>query len=216
MHIAILTFDGFNELDSLISLGVLNRIRRPGWRVSLCCPQPTVTSMNGVVVQAQCLLSDARVADAVIVGSGIKTREIVADPKIMSALQLDPERQLVGAQCSGTLVLAKLGLIGKVPACTDLTTKPWVQEAGVEVLNQPFFAAGNVATAGGCFASQYLSAWIIARFEGEEAARAALHYVAPVGEKEEYVDRAMKNITPYLKKRLMPNPSFQRTASGDR
>ncbi|SPP63477.1 hypothetical protein NITLEN_10563 [Nitrospira lenta] len=47
-------------------------------------------------------------------------------------------------------------------------------------------------------ASQYLSAWIIARFEGEEAARSALHYVAPVGEKEEYVDRAMKNITPYL------------------
>jgi len=198
MHIAILTFDGFNELDSLISLGVLNRIRRPGWRVSLCCPQPTVTSMNGVVVQAQCLLSDARVADAVIVGSGIKTREIVADPKIMSALQLDPERQLVGAQCSGTLVLAKLGLIGKVPASTDLTTKPWVQEAGVEVLNQPFFAAGNVATAGGCFASQYLAAWIIARLEGTEAARSALHYVAPVGEKDEYVDRAMKYIAPYL------------------
>jgi len=197
-------------------VGVLNRIKRPGWPVSLRCPHPTVASMNGVVVQAQCPLSDARAADAVIVGSGIKTREIVADPKIMSALQLDPERQLVGAQCSGTLVLAKLGLIGKVPACTDLTTKPWVQEAGVEVLNQPFFAAGNVATAGGCFASQYLSAWIIARFEGEEAARAALHYVAPVGEKEEYVDRAMKNITPYLKKRLMPNPSFQRTASGDR
>ena len=54
-------------------------------------------------------------------------------------------------------------------------------EAGVEVLNQPFFAQGNVATAGGCFASQYPAAWIIARLEGEEAARSALHYVAPVG-----------------------------------
>ena len=198
MHIAILTFDGFNELDSLISLGVLNRIRRPGWRVSLCCPQPTVTSMNGVVVQAQCLLSDARVADAVIVGSGIKTREIVADPQIMSALHLDPERQLVAAQCSGTLILARLGLLDKVPACTDLTTKPWVQEAGIEVLNQPFFAAGNVATAGGCLSAPYLAAWVIARLEGEDAARAALHYVAPVGEKDAYVDRAMKNIAPYL------------------
>lgn len=30
MHIAILTFDGFNELDSLIALGVLNRIKTPG------------------------------------------------------------------------------------------------------------------------------------------------------------------------------------------
>lgn len=198
MHIAILTFDGFNELDSLIALGILNRVKRPGWRVSLCCPQPTVTSMNGVVVQAQCRLADAVSADAVIVGSGIKTLEIVADPLILSALRLDPSRQLIGAQCSGTLVLAKLGLLGNVPACTDLTTRPWVQEAGIEVLNQPFFAAGNVATAGGCFASQYLSAWILARLEGEEEARSALHYVAPVGEKEEYVARAMKNIAPYL------------------
>ena len=32
------------------------------------------------------------------------------------------------------------GLLGGLPACTDLTTKPWVIEAGVEVLNQPFNA----------------------------------------------------------------------------
>lgn len=198
MHIAILTFQGFNELDSLVALGILNRIKKPGWRVTLCCPEPMVTSMNGVVVHAQSSLAAVGSADAVIVGSGIKTREIVNDPTIMSALNLDPAHQLIGAQCSGTLVLAKLGMLGAVPACTDLTTKPWVQEAGVEVLNQPFFAAGNIATAGGCFASQYLAAWIIARLEGEEAARAALHYVAPVGEKEEYVSRAMKNIAPYV------------------
>ncbi len=43
-----------------------------------------------------------------------------------------------------------------------------------------------------------LAAWIIARSEGEEAARAALHYVAPFGEKDEYVSRAMRNIAPYL------------------
>lgn len=198
MHIAILTFQGFNELDSLVALTILNRVKKPGWRVSLCCPEDTVTSMNGVVVHAQTKLPDAASADAVIVGSGLKTREIVQDRALMSLLKLDPSRQLVGAQCSGTLILAKLGLLGSVPACTDLTTKPWVQEAGVEVLNQPFFAAGNVATAGGCLSSQYLVAWILARLEGEEAARAALHYVAPVGEKDEYVSRAMKNIGPYL------------------
>ena len=77
-------------------------------------------------------------------------------------------------------------------------TKPWVQEAGVEVLNQPFCAQGNVATAGGCMASAYLAAWIIARSEGRDAAAAALHYVAPVGEKDAYVANALKNIAPYL------------------
>jgi len=198
MHIAILTFQGFNELDSLIALGILNRIKKTAWRVTLCCPDPEVTSMNGVTLRAQSLLEDVQSTDAVIVGSGMRTREVVANPELMARLMLNPERQLIGAQCSGTLILAKLGLLGKVPACTDLTTKPWVQESGVEVLNQPFYAQGNVATAGGCLASQYLAAWIIARIEGIEAAAEALHYVAPVGEKDEYTSRAIENITPYL------------------
>jgi len=198
MHTAILTFDAFNELDSLIALGILNRIRKPGWRVTLACPTRTVTSMNGVVVHAQSTLAEACEADVVLVGSGMKTREIAADEALLSQLRLDPARQLIGAQCSGTLLLAKLGLLARIPACTDLLTKPWVVEAGVDVLNQPFFAQGNVATAGGCLSSQYLAAWVIARTEGEEAAQSALHYVAPVGEKDDYVSRAMSNVRPYL------------------
>lgn len=198
MHIAILTFDGFNELDSLVALGILNRIKKPDWRVTLCCPTPTVTSMNGVTLHAQSTLSQAGEADVVLFGSGMKTRDIANDQRIMGQIQLDPSRQLIGAQCSGTLMLAKLGYLKTIPACTDLLTKPWVQEAGVHVLNQPFYADGNVATAGGCLSSQYLAAWVIARLEGIDAAKSAMHYVAPVGEKELYVDRAVANITPYL------------------
>ncbi|MEH6564010.1 MAG: DJ-1/PfpI family protein [Halopseudomonas sp.] len=191
MHISILTFDGFNELDSLIAYGILNRIRQPGWRVSLTSPTPRVRSMNGLVLESQSSLAEASSADAVIIGSGIKTRGIAADTELMAQLKLDPARQLLAAQCSGALLLAKLGLLQGLPACTDLTTKPWVQEAGIEVLNQPFFAQGNIATAGGCLASSYVAAWVIARLQGDEAAAAALHYVAPVGEKEEFVSHAM-------------------------
>ena len=198
MHIAILTFEGFNEIDSLVALGILGRVRKPDWRVSIAAPTSRVTSMNGVVLEAQCSLEHARTADAVIVGSGLKTREIVQDAALLSTLQLDPGRQLVGSQCSGALILAKLGLLNDVPACTDSITKPWVQEAGIEVLNQPFYARGNLATAGGCLSSQYLAGWVIARLEGVDAADAALRYVAPVGEKDEYVSRALKNITPFL------------------
>jgi transcriptional regulator GlxA family with amidase domain len=198
MHIAILTFEGFNELDSFIALGILNRVKKPDWRVSIASPAARVRSMNGVVLEAQASLREAGDADAVLVGSGMQTRAVVADAALMAQLQLDPSRQLLGAQCSGTLVLAKLGLLDGVPACTDLTTKPWVEEAGVAVLNQPFVARGRDATAGGCLASKYLGAWVIARLEGVEAARSAMHYVAPVGEKDEYVERAMRNITPYL------------------
>ena len=154
--------------------------------------------MNGVVVQGQKPLEFATDADAVLIGSGIRTREIAEDPNLLSRIQLDPKRQLIGAQCSGTLLLAKLGLIGDLPACTDLTTKPWVIDAGVTVLDAPFIAHGNVATAGGCLASQYLAAWLIARGAGLADAEAAMHYVAPVGEKETYVQRAISVVKPYL------------------
>ncbi|MBI5340561.1 MAG: DJ-1/PfpI family protein [Mycolicibacterium rufum] len=199
MHIAIVTFEGYNELDSLIALGVLNRIKDDDWRVTIAAPTAQVKSMNGVTIERMSSLDDAVGADAVIIGSGIATREVVDTPAIMEVLRgLDPQRQLIAAQCSGALVLAKLGLLHDVPACTDLTTKPWVIAAGVDVLNQPFFAKDTIATAGGCLASHYLAAWLIARLRGKDEALEALHYVAPVGEKQDYMDRAWRNVEPYL------------------
>ena len=198
MRIAVLTFEGFNELDSFIASAMLNRVKQPALKALIVCPTAQVASMNGVVVHTQAPLAFAREADAVIVGSGVKTRELVRDQALMGELRLDPKRQIIGAQCSGALVLAKLGLLAGVPACTDTTTKPWVQEAGIEVLNQPFVAHGNVATAGGCLGSHYLAAWTIARLAGWRAAEAVVHYVAPVGQKDEYVERARAALAPYL------------------
>ena len=197
MHIAILTFDGFNELDSLIAYGMLSRISLLGdanWKVSIASPTVRVTSMNGLTIDAHIDLNEANSADAVLIGSGMKTREVAGDNSILSQIQLDPERQLIAAQCSGTFLLAKLGLLGKTPACTDTTSKPWVQAAGINILNQAFFAQGNVATAGGCLSAQYISAWMIARLKGMAEAKEVLHYFAPVGEKEEYVTRALSHI----------------------
>ena len=197
MHIAILTFDGFNELDSLIAYGMLSRISLLGdtdWKVSIASPTPRVTSMNGLTIDAHIDLAQANQADAVLIGSGMKTRDVARDETIMSQIQLNPERQLIAAQCSGTFLLGKLGLLQGISACTDLTSKPWVIESGVNILNQAFFAKGNIATAGGCLSAQYLSVWIISKLKDLETAREVLHYFAPVGEKEEYIARAMQHI----------------------
>lgn len=201
MQIAILTFDGFNELDSFIAAGILNRMRAKGWKAHVTCPEDDVTSMNGVTVRAEKPLEFANEADAVLFGSGMKTREVAQSPAILDRIRLDPARQLIGAQCSGTLLLAKLGLLGDRPACTDLTTKPWVVEAGVEVLDQPFYADGAIATAGGCLASQYLATWILMAGASKEDAESAIHYVAPVGQKDEYVARAIAAVERFVPQR---------------
>lgn len=198
MRIAILSFDGFNELDSFIALGLLNRLKADGWKAEIASPSSHITSMNGVVVEAQQPLEFANEADAVIFGSGIYTRAIAENSALLDRLQLDPLRQLIAGQCSGTLLMARLGLLADMPACTDLTTKPWVVQAGVRVVDAPFHARGPIATAGGCLASQYLAAWMMAKRAGVDAATQALLYAAPVGEKEEYVERIMKVVKPFI------------------
>lgn len=198
MRIAVLTFDGFNEIDSFVVCTMLNRVRRPDWKAEITAPAPVVTSMNGVRVERQQPLSFAREADVVVVGSGLRTREIVADATIMGELQFDATRQIVASQCSGALVLAKLGMLAGVPACTDTTTKPWVVEAGVEVLDRPFHAVGNVATAGGCLASHYLATWILARTLGRDLAAEVLQYFTPISQQADWAGRAFAAIDPYL------------------
>jgi len=198
MRIAILTFDGFNELDSFIALAILNRVKAPGWKAEITAPTEVVTSMNGVEVIAQQPLSFASEADVVLFGSGVSTREHIADRSIMRQLRLAPERQLIGAQCSGAMFLKKLGLLENLPACTDTATRPYLEEMGVAVLDEPFNANGNIATAGGCLSSHYLAMWVICRGTGMEEAKQVIHYVAPVGQKDEYLARALRVLEPYL------------------
>jgi transcriptional regulator GlxA family with amidase domain len=194
MQVAVVTFDGFNELDSFIASALINRCRKDGLEAFITTPTPVVTSMNGVEVTGQRPMEFVTEADVVLIGSGVKARDVVADDRLLAMLPLDPSRQLIGSQCSGALVLARLGLLGSMPACTDMKSRPFVEAAGVTVLDAPFHAEGNIATAGGCLASQYLATWVIDRTLGESAVRDVIGYVAPVGENQETVERALRAV----------------------
>jgi transcriptional regulator GlxA family with amidase domain len=198
MQIAVLTFDAFNELDSFVVAALLNRLSPQGWRAHITAASDRVTSMNGLVVEAQKPLEFAAEADAVVFGSGMKTDKAAADPALLARIRVDPARQLLVSQCSGALILSALGLLGDGPVCTDLTTRPLIERQGRRVLDHAFHAEGNVATAGGCLSSQYIATWLISRTLGTEAAAAIIRYVAPVGEKEDYVNRALAAVGPFL------------------
>jgi transcriptional regulator GlxA family with amidase domain len=187
MRIAVITCDGFNEIDSFVSSYILNRVDAPGWKAEITCPSAEVVSRNGVRVAAQQPLEFAGDADVVLIGSGSRTAEIVRDEAVMSRLRLDPARQLIASQCSGALFLHALGLLDGMPVCTDSFTRPMVEAAGVRVLDQTFYARGPLASAGGCLASPYLAAWVVTKSLGRAAAEGALQYVAPVGEAPQFI-----------------------------
>ena len=191
MKIAIVTFEGFNEIDSFVALNILNRVQQKDWKAEIVAPSEYVTSMNGVVIKSQQPLAFANQADVVLFGSGKLTRTIAQDELIMSQLQLEPSRQMIGSQCSGALIMKRLGLVENMSVCTDSVTAPWLSEAGVGVANQAFLAKGNIATAGGCLSSQYLVAWIIYRKLGLQAMAKALKSVAPVGEEHSLIEHIL-------------------------
>src|SRR5215469_6192377 len=198
MRIAILTFDGFNEIDSFVAAYMINRVARAGLKAEITCAGPVVESGRGVRVMAQQPLEFTCEADAVLVGSGKLTPQIAEDEALLSRLSLDPRRQLVASQCSGALVLAKLGVLGSLPACTDRATAPLVEAAGIRLLERPFFASGNIATAGGCLSSHYLATWVIWKLAGRDIAEEALSYVAPVGEEELWISRALRTVGEFI------------------
>jgi len=197
MKIAIVTLEAFNELDSFVASALLNRVPLADWTVQICCPSDIVTSMNGVRIEAQQRIEYANEADIVLFGSGMKTAQYANDPDFIAQFSLDPGRQLIGAQCSGALFLHRLGLVSGTLS-TDTMTAPHLAEAGLNISDQPLHVEGNVASAGGCLASHYLAAWAIAMKTDWQTAADIIHYVAPVGQKDDYVERARSVVAPVL------------------
>ena len=104
----------------------------------------------------------------------------VQDP-FLNELRLDPSRQMIAGIDSGVLLLAKLGLLEGLSATTYPSVFPELEAMGIRTEHRAVVIHGNVATGGGCLATQDLAAWIVEGLIGHAAARAVLDSVAKVG-----------------------------------
>lgn len=184
--VAIVTLPGFNEIDSFLALSLLNRAE--GVAAFLAGPAREVVSMNDVPTVVSAGFAEIAEADAVIMGSGKRSVEFAADTPFLTRFSLDPSRQIIASQCSGALILAKLGLLEGHRVSTDDKTRGRIADMGFETLEAPLSVSGNIATAGGCLSAQYLATWLLLRLTNETETRRALSYVVPVGHAEAYAD----------------------------
>jgi putative intracellular protease/amidase len=181
-NIAIVTFEKFTDIDLWLMWDLLNRVRVPDWSVKIVGSADTHTSQTGIPVATQESIDFANSADAVLFVSGPGTRACINDREWLSKFDLDPEKQLIGSICSGSLILAKLGLLEGKTATTYPTARPLLESLGVAVVEKPFVANGNVATAGGCLAQQYLVGWVIEKLADKDWSDLVLRSIQPVGE----------------------------------
>lgn len=182
MKIAIVIFDKFTDLDLFLMWDLLNRVRTKNWSVKILGENESHVSATGISIQTQGRIEEANESDAVLFVSGQGTREKKRDENWLQRFRLNPEKQLIGSICSGSLILAALGLLEGKTATTYPTSKTALESFGVEVAEKPFVVNGNVATAGGCLAQQYLIGWVIENLADAEWKNLVLKSIQPVGE----------------------------------
>ena len=188
MKIALDVFDQFTDLDLYLMWDLFNRVRLPDWQVSIVGEQAQQLSTTGLTVQTHDRIEAANTADVVLFVSGQGTRAKMHDAEWCARFQLDPRRQMIGSICSGALLLAALGLLADRTATTYPTSKQALEQLGVTVEEKPFVQHGNVATAGGCLAAQYLAGWVIEQKAGRAWRDLVLKSIQPVGEGLRFAD----------------------------
>lgn len=188
MKIALVIFDQFTDLDLYLMWDLFNRVRLPGWQISIVGERSQHVSTTGMTVQTHECIEAANTADVVLFVSGQGTRAKMNDAEWCARFQLDPQRQMIGSICSGSLLLAALGLLAGQTATTYPTSKQALERFGVTVEEKPFVQHGNIATAGGCLAAQYLVGWVIEQKAGREWKDLVLKSIQPVGEGLRFAD----------------------------
>jgi transcriptional regulator GlxA family with amidase domain len=182
MNIAIVIFDRFTDVDLFLMWDLLNRVRVEAWSVKILGEKEAHVSATGISIATHGRVEEANNADAVLFVSGQGVRDRVVDESWLSRFALDPEKQMIGSICSGSVILAKLGLLEGKTATTYPTSKPLLESFGIEVIEKPFVAHGNIATAGGCLAQQYLIGWVIEKLTDAGWRDLVIRAIQPVGE----------------------------------
>jgi transcriptional regulator GlxA family with amidase domain len=182
MKIAIVIFDKFTDIDLFLMWDLLNRVRVENWEVKILGESDRHVSVTNVEIKTHGRIEEANDADAVLFVSGQGTRAKMVDQDWLSRFHLNAQRQFIGSICSGSLLLAALGLLDNKTATTYPTSRAALENFGVEVVEKPFVAHGRVATAGGCLAQQYLIHWVVENLADKDWADLIVKAIQPVGE----------------------------------
>lgn len=184
MKVGILAFDDFTDIDLILHWDILNRVKYisgiSDWSVQILGSKAQHLSTFGLPIPTSGSIEDISKMDGVIICSGKGTREIINDDTYLSKMKLDINKQVIGAQCSGSLILGALGFLNKVEVSAYPPILKELEKYNSVLVNKAFVQSGNLATASSCLAGQYLSNWFIERLVGVDVAKEVMLTLDPI------------------------------------
>lgn len=180
--ITIVAFENFTDIDVYLAWDLFNRLKLKDKdvQVKIVGTADSHLSSSKLPVHIHGQIEECNTADVVFFSSGAGTRTLIKDPNYLKRFNLDPEKQIICSMCSGSLILAALGLLNGISATTYPSAIETLRSFGVEYEDKDLVVHGNIATAAGCLAAIDLVGWIIGKRWNKEYRDEVLSSVLPV------------------------------------
>ena len=181
MNVAIVLFDGFDNLDAIGPFEVFQHARTFGADADVGLytvePQDVVASSHGLRIQPDGVLDDEDPDLVIVPGGGWGNRaedgawgeaERGTLPERLS--QLYDAGATVASVCTGGMLLARAGLTDDRPAVTHHEALADLRESGAEVVEARVVDDGDLLTAGGVTSGIDLALHLVEREFGADVA----------------------------------------------
>jgi transcriptional regulator GlxA family with amidase domain len=181
-RLAILAFEGFEELDAIGPYEVFETAAEYGadWTVDLLATDRSdhVTAAHGLRVEPDGELTPETDLDYLVVPGGgwndratAGARTLATDDDLLGTLRsVHDGGTTVASVCTGGMVLAAAGLLDGRPAVTHHGAVEELRETGADVVEARVVDDGDLLTAGGITAGIDLALWLVEREWGHEVA----------------------------------------------
>lgn len=140
-----------------------------------------IRARNGLSVNPDVAIADCPAADILVVPGGQGTRREINNPAMVEWIaSVAAKAELVLSVCTGSLLLAKAGLLDGLTATTHHKTFDLLRELAPRttvVEDRRFVDNGTVVTSGGISAGIDMSLHIVARLLGEATAERTASYM---------------------------------------
>ena len=181
MHIAIVLFDGVDELDAIGPFEVFENARQAGadLQTTLCTVDDveTVTASHGLEMGVKARLDELNVDLLVVPGGRWNARGETgawaeAERGVLPAAikHHHDEGVEIAAVCTGGMLVARAGLTDSRPATTHASARDELEQSGATLIDARVVDDGDLITAGGVTAGLDMAFHLVGRVFGNEIA----------------------------------------------
>jgi transcriptional regulator GlxA family with amidase domain len=177
MQIAVLLYDRFTALDAIGPYEVLSRLPDADVVFVAAEPGPVSTDTRRLTIVAERSLDEVPHPDILLIPGG-PGEDALREERLLDWVRAVHETTTwTTSVCTGSLVLARAGLLDGKRATSHWLALDRLRELGAEPVEERFVEEGKIVTAAGVSAGIDMALHLAGRIAGEEVAQSIQLYI---------------------------------------